>query len=110
MIARTWVGVTLAEKSEEYWEYLQKTGLPDYRATPGFLGITVQRRVADGRAEFVLTTFWDSMESIRAFAGEDVERARYYSEDAEFLVAMEPLVVHRELLAWPGEDAAPGKE
>ena len=110
MIARTWIGVTPAEKSDEYWEYLQKTGLPDYRATPGFRGITVQRRVADGKAEFVLTTFWDSMDSIRAFAGDDVERARYYPEDEGFLIELAPFVEHRELLAWPGEDAAAGKK
>lgn len=103
MIARTWIGVTPAAKSEAYWNYLQRTGLPDYRATPGFRGITVQRRVADGEAEFILTTFWDSMESIRAFAGDEVEKARYYPEDAEFLLEMRPTVEHREVLAWPGE-------
>lgn len=104
MIARTWVGVTPAEKSDEYWAYLRKTGLPDYSATPGYRGITVQRKVAGGRAEFVLTTFWDSMDSIRAFAGEEVERARYYPEDAEFLLSLAPFVEHREVLAWPGEN------
>lgn len=106
MIARTWIGITPAEKSEEYWQYLQRTGLADYRATPGFRGITVLRRVADGKAEFNLTTFWDSLDAIRAFAGEEVERARYYPEDEEFLLEMAPEVEHREVLAWPGGEGA----
>jgi heme-degrading monooxygenase HmoA len=103
MIARTWVGVTPAAKADSYWEYLQRTGLPDYRATPGFRGISVLRRVAKGRAQFVLTTYWESMDAIRQFAGDDVERARYYPEDADYLLDLPPFVEHHEVLAWPGE-------
>jgi heme-degrading monooxygenase HmoA len=108
LIARIWIGVTPAAKSEEYWRYLQRTGLADYAATPGYRGITVLRRVADGKAEFALTTFWDSLDAIRAFAGEEVERARYYPEDEEFLLEMAETVEHREVLAWPGETSLEG--
>ena len=107
MIARTWIGVTPAEKSEAYWEYLRKTGLADYRSTPGFRGITILRKVADGRAEFTLTTLWDSLDAIRAFAGDDVDKARYYDEDEEFLIELAEHVEHREVLAWPGEEDRP---
>jgi len=106
LIARTWIGVTPAEKAGAYWEYLQKTGLPGYRATPGFRGITVLRKVAEAQAEFTLTTLWDSMEAIRAFAGDEVDKARYYPEDSEFLLDLPPFVEHREVLAWPGEEDA----
>jgi heme-degrading monooxygenase HmoA len=106
VIARTWIGVTPADKSEEYWQYLRRTGLADYRATPGFRGITVLRRVAEGKAVFELTTVWDSFDAIRAFAGDDVEKARYYPEDEAFLLEMAPTVEHREVLAWPGEGDA----
>jgi hypothetical protein len=41
-----------------------------------------------------LTSFWDSKDSIRGFAGEDVERARYYPEDKDFLLEFEPSVTH----------------
>lgn len=41
-------------------------------------------------------TFWEGMSSIRRFAGEDVERAKYYPEDKEFLLEFEPEVVHYE--------------
>jgi len=35
MIARLWHGVTNTENADEYLEYLNKTGIPDYKATPG---------------------------------------------------------------------------
>src|SRR5262245_65327274 len=34
MLARIWRGVTSAEKADEYLDYLNRTGIPDYRATP----------------------------------------------------------------------------
>ena len=35
MIARIWHGRTAAAKSDEYLDYLNRTGVPDYRATQG---------------------------------------------------------------------------
>lgn len=98
MIARVWRGATRAEDAERYLDYLRRTGLADCRATPGNRGVQIQRRVADGRAEFVFTSFWDSMDSIRAFAGDDVHRARYYPEDAEMLLAMPPGIDHWDVM------------
>ena len=43
---------------------------------------------------FTTLTFWDSVEAIRAFAGPDYERARYYPEDDEYLLEREPGVTH----------------
>ncbi len=45
MIARTWHGMTPASKADEYMDYLNKTGVPEYRATPGNLGVYVLRRI-----------------------------------------------------------------
>jgi hypothetical protein len=42
---------------------------------------------------------WDSLDAIRAFAGPDVERAKYYPEDEAFLLELEPTVMHYEVLA-----------
>jgi heme-degrading monooxygenase HmoA len=61
--------------------------------------VQIQRRVADGRAEFVFTSFWDSMDAIRGFAGDDAHRARYYPEDAEMLLAMPPDIDHLDVVA-----------
>ena len=101
MIARTWHGVVPEEKADAYHAYLLRTGIPQYRATRGNRGVYVLRRVGDGKAHFLLLTLWDSYEAIRAFAGEQIERARYYPEDAEFLLELEPNVTHYEVLLAP---------
>ena len=99
MIARTWHGRVPASKSEAYYEYLQRSGLPDYRNTPGNRGVLVLCRTEGDVTHFVLTTLWDSIEAIRGFAGDDYERARYYPEDDDFLLERELLVTHHEVLA-----------
>ena len=96
MIARIWRGVTSAEQAEEYFAYLMETGLKDYRAVPGNRGVQVLRRTYEGKAEFLLISLWESYEAIRAFAGDDMERAVYYSKDQEFLLELEPKVTHYE--------------
>ena len=97
MIARIWRGITPAEKGDQYLEYLEKTGLKDYRAVPGNQGVQVLRRTYEGKTEFLLISFWESYEAIRAFAGDDLERAVYYPEDKEFLLELEPKVTHYEV-------------
>jgi heme-degrading monooxygenase HmoA len=101
VIARTWHGRVPARESEKYHQYLLRTGVPDLQSTPGNLGVYVFRRLEGDEAHFVLTSLWDSMESIRRFAGHDVERARYYPEDEKFLLELEPRVAHYEVLNAP---------
>ncbi len=98
MIARTWHGVTPAARAEEYLAYLERTGLPDYRATPGNLGVWVLRSFQGDRAHFLLVSFWDSLESIKRFAGDRYEIARYYPEDQDYLLELEPTTMHYEVL------------
>jgi hypothetical protein len=71
-------------------DYLNQTGLPDYRATPGNQGVTVLRRLEEDVAHFTLISYWDSLESIRAFAGDNLEVARYYPEDEVFYLKRNP--------------------
>jgi heme-degrading monooxygenase HmoA len=98
MIARLWHGKTSASRADEYLEYLRRTGIPDYRSTPGNRGVQILLRREADVAQFLLITQWDSWEAIRAFAGSDVDRARYYPEDADFLLELEPDVIHYEVV------------
>ena len=106
MIARTWHGVVPREKADAYHEYLLRTGIPDYQETLGNRGVHVLRRIDGEHAHFLLVTFWESLDHIRAFAGDDVDAARYYPEDEEFLIELEPRVTHYDLLSSLGESAA----
>lgn len=98
MIARTWRGWTKAEDADAYVEYLFETGIREYRATPGNRAAYILRRDDGGRTEFVTLTFWDCVEAIRAFAGDDIERAVFYPEDDRFLVDRETTTQHFEVI------------
>ena len=98
MIARVWKGTTRAEQADQYLEYLKRTGLHHCRRTPGNRGVSILREVSDGEARFVFTSRWDSWEAILAFAGPEPEKAVYYPEDREFLLALEPNVEHFEVM------------
>lgn len=96
MIARLWHGVVPAEKAEAYQSYVVRTGIADLKVTPGNRGAWVLHRIVGEEAHFHVVSLWDSLEAIRAFAGDDIERARYYPEDTDFLLELEPTVVHYE--------------
>ncbi|MGH2581718.1 MAG: antibiotic biosynthesis monooxygenase family protein [Anaerolineales bacterium] len=98
MIARIWHGATQLEKAEAYTEYLYKTGIPDYKATEGNLSAYILKRREGNLMHFLALTFWESEEAIRRFAGDDLEKARYYPEDEDFLVEKEPFVNHYEVV------------
>jgi heme-degrading monooxygenase HmoA len=60
------------------------------------------RRDVEDRTEFVTLSFWDSWDAVRAFAGDEVERAVFYPEDDRYLVDREDTVTHYEV----GSDAS----
>ena len=98
MIARIWRGTVREADKDIYLEYLKKTGLHEYAATAGNRGVYTLRRVGDGKCEFLLMTLWDSWDAIKAFAGDDYEKAVYYPEDDKFLLDRGPRVDHFELI------------
>jgi len=106
MIARTWHGIVPREKAEAYFKYLSETGVQECKATPGNRGVHVLRRIDGDKAYFLFISYWESMEAIRAFAGERTELARYYPEDRDYLLDLKPHVMHYEVLTAPDVDIA----
>jgi heme-degrading monooxygenase HmoA len=98
MIARSWRGATRARDADAYLKYLHRTGLAEYRKTPGNRGVLGLRRIVEDKAEFLLISLWDSRESIQKFAGEDIEKAVFYPEDERFLVERDEHVSHYEVV------------
>jgi len=117
MIARIWRGITLKDKADDYLAYLHETGLRDYAKTPGNRGVTILRRNQGEHCEIMLISLWESMDAVRAFAGENPDRSVYYPEDEHFLLQMEPLVRHYDVAeqiapeeTGPTEPKATGKK
>jgi heme-degrading monooxygenase HmoA len=101
MIARTWHGITKTSQADEYLDYLNNTGVAAYRTTQGNLGVYVLRRIEGDKAHFLLLTLWESEEAIKRFAGSNIEKAKYYPEDEQFLLELEPTVTHYQVLVKP---------
>jgi heme-degrading monooxygenase HmoA len=94
MICRMWHGVTPRSKADAYARFLEQRAVPDYRSVPGNLSVAVLRRDEAEVTHFLTVTYWESEESIRAFAGDDLLKAKYYPEDQDYLLEFEPLVQH----------------
>lgn len=97
MIARIWRGAVRPGDGDAYVAYIEDTGIRAYRETPGNLSAHMLRRDLPDRTEIITLTFWDSMGSIQAFAGDDLERAVYYPEDDRFLIERPDHVEHYEV-------------
>ncbi|MGV9386462.1 antibiotic biosynthesis monooxygenase family protein [Nonomuraea sp. NPDC003707] len=97
MIARIWHGTTPVAKSDEYLRLMREVAIPDYRSSPGCLGAYVLHHLDGEVAHFQTLTFWDSEQSIAAFASEDVTVAKYYDFDDDYLLAKEPRAAHHDL-------------
>jgi hypothetical protein len=97
VIARVWRGSTLAEHGGEYAAYLEESGMQHARALPGSRGTLVLRRTRAGYCEFETILLFDSMDDVRAFAGDDLDAAVFFPKDDAFLVERDLEVEHYEV-------------
>ncbi|MBO0353396.1 hypothetical protein J0656_05145 [Muricauda ruestringensis] len=95
-ITRIWHGMTKSKHADEYLKYVEETGLSDYRNVDGNLSAKILRRIDGDKCHFLTITEWNSYESIKKFAGDDFENARYYEEDKKYLLEFEKNVTHYE--------------
>lgn len=94
MITRIWHGRTRTADAAIYRQYVIDTGIPDYLATPGNRGAQIWQRQEGDVTHIWTVSWWDDYESIKAFAGNDWESAKYYEEDKRYLLEFEPRVMH----------------
>jgi heme-degrading monooxygenase HmoA len=97
VIARIWRGAVRAEDRDEYAAYMEETGVKGYAETPGNRGTYMLRRDVDAKVEFVMFTLWDSLDAVKAFAGDDPATAVFYPEDDRFLVERDERATHFEV-------------
>lgn len=89
---RIWHGRVPLDRADDYERFLVERAVPDYSSVEGLLKLYFTRRDEGDVAHFLLVTIWDSMDSMRKFAGNDPEVAKYYPEDDEFLLEKEERV------------------
>jgi len=97
MIARTWHGWTTPENADLYEQLLKTKILPGIHRVAGYRDAYLLRRSAGKEVEFVTITFFESMEDVRAFAGQDYEKAVILEEAHRLLSRFDERSVHYEV-------------
>jgi len=92
------VGVRDEGSADAYSAYFDKTLLPQLRELDGFSGAFLLARDDGGLVELTAHTIWDSLDAIRAFAGDDITTAVVEPEALAVLQHSDPTVVHRNVL------------
>lgn len=99
MIARHWRGWTESRNADAYEALLTKRVLPDLRGIPGYRGAYVLRSDGPEESEFIVINLFDSLESVKAFAGESYRTAVFEPEARLLLSRIESLAHHYEVRA-----------
>ena len=94
MIVRIWHGRTPRGVADEYAAFLERRAIPDYRAVPGNLEAAVYRRDEGEVTHFLTVSRWVNEAAVRAFAGDEPLKSRFYPEDTGYLLEFEPEVTH----------------
>jgi heme-degrading monooxygenase HmoA len=96
-IARIWHGRTPLARADEYRQYLFDVGIKKIASLPGNRGVQLMMRKTADEGEFMVVSYWDSVDAIKGYAGPTYEYVHDLPRDAEFLIGKETLVRHFEL-------------
>ncbi len=101
MISRIWHGWTSPENADAYEALLKEeifVGIGD-RQIPGYRGIHLLRRDVGDEVEFVTVMWFDSLDAVRVFAGEDYEVAVVPAKARALLAHFDARSQHYEVRA-----------
>jgi heme-degrading monooxygenase HmoA len=85
-IARIWRGRTTAAKADEYEKYNYEHGIKPLIEKA--LGVQSLREDREGESEFMTISYWESLEAMSRFVGDDPYRVHHLERDAEFLIEL----------------------
>jgi heme-degrading monooxygenase HmoA len=102
MIARLWSARTTKAQSTRYLEHFWQSVVPSLRTFNGYVSSSVLVRSHGDSVEILVTTVWQSLEAIDAFAGSDRETAVVASEAAALLTDYDRRVRHYEVAQMDG--------
>ena len=101
MIGRFWRGRTTTGNAAAYADLLRTTVLPGIDRIAGYRGAYLFRRHTEDGVEFVTLTLFESIEAVKAFAGEDYETAVILPAAHELLAEHDPTARHYEVVLAP---------
>ncbi len=103
MIERVWSGRTTREGAVSYAEHFRRVVLPELGPIAGYRGARLLEREQDGGIEVVVVTRWQSLDAIRAFAGEELDRAVVHEDAASLFSDYDRKVRHFDVVTRDGD-------
>ena len=103
MISRIWHGWTSRQNAEAYERLLRSEVFKgiEHREIRGYLGIHLLRRDVPEGVEFMTVMWFDSLDAVKAFAGEDFEAAVVPPNARELLSRFDARSAHYNVLVAP---------
>jgi heme-degrading monooxygenase HmoA len=99
MIERVWLARAAdRDKAAAYAAYFRRVVLPQLTAVAGYRGAKLVQRDRDGSVEVIVVTFWDSLDAVRGFAGDDINRANVHPEAAALFTDYDRSARHYEIV------------
>ncbi len=99
MIARHWRGWTKRKDADAYEALLRNKVLPGLKELSGYRGGYILRSDGPEEAEFVVINFFDSLDAVKAFSGEDYATPVFEPEAKALLARVEPVANHYQVRA-----------
>jgi len=98
MISRQWRGLARVEHAEDYVRHLREETFVKLSSIPGFVKASILRREERGCVEFLIVTYWQSMEAIMQFAGSNPEMAVVPDKVKAMMLEFDRVVHHYEVI------------
>ena len=108
MICGVWRGWTTPENAPAYESVVRGQVIPGIEAMriPGFRHIDLMRRDLDGEVEFLTIMWFDDIDSIRVFVGEDYEVSHVPPAARAVLAGFDDRSAHYVVIDRRPQDAA----
>ena len=94
MLVRRFKARATAANAPRYYAFFRDTLTPQLKRIPGHRGALVLSRAGDAIVEITVLTFWESVESIRSFAGDAPDTAVVEPEARAILASFDDEVAH----------------
>ncbi len=98
MIVRIWRCTVSQEKLSEYLQHFQQSVYAEAKRLKGFRKVKILKRNTDNAVDLTVISFWESLDAIRGFAGDNIETAVVAPTAQAILLTFETTVTHHEVI------------
>jgi heme-degrading monooxygenase HmoA len=98
VIARFWTAKIAKTHASVYADHLKSQVLTTLRKVDGYVGAKLLERETNDGVEILVITLWQSLDSIRKFAGTDVEKAVVSDDIVSLFLQYDKRVTHYKVV------------